>query len=87
MTKSKASHSSKDGTDHSNTDGSNSKKHDIVVVKEAHSNTELDPELQKIERIPMFVPIIKTMLNIPILNDSDYEQKLDNRPILQLCTR
>ena len=56
----------------------------IYVLEAQNPSTELDPELQKLENIPMFLPVMKTTLNIPILNESDPDEKLDMCPVLKV---
>ena len=59
----------------------------MVIITEAQNKTELDPELRKLENIPMFLPVMKTTLNLPILTDTEPDDKLDICPVLKLCTR
>ncbi|XP_074643869.1 BLOC-1-related complex subunit 5-like isoform X2 [Tubulanus polymorphus] len=63
-------------------------KHDIVVVAEGNSDTKYsDNELKKIEDIPVFLPIMKTSLNLPNMRDVDLLDKIDARQMLLLCVR
>eukprot|EP00918_Siedleckia_nematoides_P042674 GHVU01093211.1.p1 GENE.GHVU01093211.1~~GHVU01093211.1.p1 ORF type:complete len:255 (+),score=30.04 GHVU01093211.1:62-826(+) len=63
-------------------------KHDIVVVAEGNKYPEdNDPELQKIENIPMFLPILRASLNLPNVSDPEVLERLDARQILLLAQR
>ena len=58
-----------------------SPKHDIVVVKEGAVQEDTDKELQKLEKIPLFLPILRGSLNIPNIGDSDMLDRLDTRQV------
>ncbi|KAK3096679.1 hypothetical protein FSP39_002323 [Pinctada imbricata] len=64
-------------------------KHDIVVVAGGQSpEKDPDPELTKLNTIPVFYPIMKGSLNIPTSSrDLDLLDKMDHQQLLQLCVR
>ncbi|XP_033739695.1 BLOC-1-related complex subunit 5-like [Pecten maximus] len=64
-------------------------KHKIVVVADGNvSPKDKDPELTKLEAIPVFYPIMRGSLNIPTSSrDPDILDKLDHQQILLLCIR
>lgn len=63
--------------------------HDIVVVKPGKEpeNHEKDPQLQKLQSIPMFLPIMRGTLNLPGMRDPEVLEKLDPQDFLALCKR
>lgn len=67
--------------------GETSVKHDIVVVAEGSTQEHVDPELQKLENIPVFVPLMRTSLNIPALLEPEVLERLDTRQLVLLCHR
>jgi uncharacterized coiled-coil protein SlyX len=64
-------------------------KHEIVVVADGYIPVkDPDPELTKLNTIPVFFPIIRTSLNFPMGNkDTDILDKLDHKQVLLLCLR
>lgn len=64
-------------------------KHDIVIV--ADGNTVIkdpDPELTKLNTIPVFYPIMRGSLNVPTSSrELDVLDKLDHEQLLILCLR
>lgn len=64
-------------------------KHDIVVVAGGCSQVkDPDPELTKLNTIPIFFPIIKGSLNVaPSLREPDVLDKIDRHTLLLLCLR
>ncbi|XP_005088906.1 BLOC-1-related complex subunit 5 [Aplysia californica] len=64
-------------------------KHEIVVVADGHIPVkDPDPELTKLNTIPVFFPILRGSLNIPSgSREIDILDKLDHRQVLQLCLR
>ena len=58
-----------------------SPKHDIVVVKEGTTQEDTDLELQKLEKVPLFLPILRGSLNIPNTGESDVLDRLDTRQV------
>ena len=64
-------------------------KHDIVVVTGGQAaEKDPDPELTKLNTIPIFYPIMKGSLNIPTSSrDLDLLDKMDHQQLLQLCVR
>ena len=63
--------------------------HKIIVVTEGTSaEPQVDTEMQRLESIPIFFPLLKTSVNIPgqLENDSTPGQ-LDMRHVLGLCVR
>ncbi|XP_013379465.1 BLOC-1-related complex subunit 5 [Lingula anatina] len=68
--------------------GGGGPKHDIVVVAEGVSQKPgIDPELIKLQTIPMFLPVIRGSLNIPNIKETELGDKLDYGPVLELCLR
>jgi hypothetical protein len=62
--------------------------HDIVVVKEGQIDFDkTDPELQKLEDIAVFLPVMRGSLNIPNLRDGDTLDRLDPKQVLMMCVR
>ncbi|GAB6033601.1 hypothetical protein CHUAL_013606 [Chamberlinius hualienensis] len=69
---------------------SSSSGHNIVVVKEANvqeHTVENDPEVCKLQTIPMFLPIMRGALNVPTMKDPEILDKLDYKVIYELCAR
>ena len=64
-------------------------KHDIVVVKDGTQYIkDPDPELTKLNTIPVFYPIMRGSLNVPISSrDSDLLDKMNHEKLLDLCLR
>ena len=64
-------------------------KHDIVVVKDGTQYVkDPDPELTKLNTIPVFYPIMRGSLNVPIsARDGDMLDKMDHQKLLDLCLR
>ena len=62
-----------------------SPKHDIVVVKEGTTQEDTDLELQKLEKVPLFLPILRGSLNIPNIGESDALDRLDTRQVSLIC--
>ncbi|XP_058796542.1 BLOC-1-related complex subunit 5 [Phymastichus coffea] len=66
------------------------KIHDIVVVKAAASDpsTDKDPDLIKLQNIPMFLPIMRGTLNLPPrVRDPEVLERLDPLGLYNLCAR
>lgn len=67
---------------------STSRAHDtLVVVAEGGQEQRRDPELEKLNSIPVFLPLLKGSLNIPNVADGESLDKLDNGQVLMLCVR
>lgn len=64
-------------------------KHDIVVVTEGNApEKDPDPELTKLNTIPVFYPIMRGSLNIPTSSrDLDLLDKMNHEQLLYLCVR
>ncbi|RUS86092.1 hypothetical protein EGW08_006112 [Elysia chlorotica] len=64
-------------------------KHEIVVVADGQIPVkDPDPELTKLNAIPMFFPILRGSLNIPVgSKETEVLDKLDHKQVLQLCLR
>ena len=67
-------------------------RHSIVVVAAASSyNDKVDPEIERLDRIPVLQPIIRNILDNPRLGggsvDVETLEKLDPQCLLQLCLR
>ncbi|XP_043494863.1 BLOC-1-related complex subunit 5 isoform X1 [Polistes fuscatus] len=66
------------------------KLHNIVVVKPAASDpsTEKDPDLVKLQSIPMFLPIMRGTLNLPPgVRDPEVLERLDPIGLFNVCAR
>ncbi|XP_064622930.1 BLOC-1-related complex subunit 5-like [Lineus longissimus] len=62
--------------------------HNIVVVKEGQDDSDqVDPEIQKLEDIAVFLPVMRGSLNIPNLRDVDCMDRLDPKQVLMMCVR
>lgn len=64
--------------------------HNIVVVKPAISDpdTDKDPDLVKLQSIPMFLPIMRGTLNLPPgVRDPEILERLDPVGLYNLCAR
>ncbi|XP_064488905.1 BLOC-1-related complex subunit 5-like isoform X1 [Ornithodoros turicata] len=64
--------------------------HDIVVVKEGNQDletVEADEDLLKLQRIPLFYPILRGTLHSPIVRDPDVLERLDNQAVSRLASR
>lgn len=63
--------------------------HNIVVVKNAlvAPNVERDPDILRLQQIPMFLPIMRATLNLPAARDPEVLEWLDPAPLNKLCTR
>lgn len=70
-------------------DTSKQPKHDIVVVKDGTQYIkDPDPELTKLNTIPVFYPIMRGSLNVPIsARDGEMLDKMDHQKLLDLCLR
>jgi len=68
---------------------SSTPKHEIIVVADGQVPLkDPDPELTKLNTIPVFYPILKGSLNLSTgSRDMDVLDKLDYKQILQLCLR
>jgi len=65
-------------------------KHDIVVVADGQMVVkDPDPELTKLNTIPVFYPILKGSVNTATATapQADMLDKLDHKQVLQLCLR
>ncbi|CAH1779286.1 unnamed protein product [Owenia fusiformis] len=59
----------------------------VVVAKGNQGNTQIDPELLKLDAIPVFLPLMRGSLNIPNMRDPEVLDKLDYRQVLEMCLR
>ncbi|CAG4986090.1 unnamed protein product [Colias eurytheme] len=59
---------------------------DIVVVKAA-TDTQLDEDIQKLQEIPTFLPIMRGTLGLPGARDPEVLEGLDCRPWVRLVCR
>lgn len=67
-----------------------SKVHNIVVVKPAQADptADKDPDLVKLQSIPMFLPIMRGTLNLPPgVRDPEVLERLDPVGLFNLCAR
>jgi hypothetical protein len=66
------------------------KAHNIVVVKPAQIDltADRDPDLVKLQSIPMFLPIMRGTLNLPPgVRDPEVLERLDPVGLFNLCAR
>lgn len=66
------------------------KTHNIVVVKPALADitADKDPDLVKLQSIPMFLPIMRGTLNLPPgVRDPEILERLDPIGLFNLCAR
>ncbi|KAL6265706.1 hypothetical protein P5V15_002508 [Pogonomyrmex californicus] len=66
------------------------KTHNIVVVKPAQTDptTDKDPDIVKLQSIPMFLPIMRGTLNLPPgVRDPEVLERLDPVGLFNLCAR
>ncbi|XP_030748200.1 BLOC-1-related complex subunit 5 [Sitophilus oryzae] len=62
--------------------------HNIVIVRGAESNTnsiEKDPDVLRLQCIPMFLPIMRATLSLPAARDPEVLERLDPTPFRNLC--
>ncbi|KAL1513207.1 hypothetical protein ABEB36_002645 [Hypothenemus hampei] len=62
----------------------------IVVVKESDSNLgnrDKDPDVVRLQSIPMFLPIMRATLNLPAARDPEVLERLDPTSFRNLCLR
>lgn len=63
----------------------------IIIVREANSSDnnliEKDPDILRLEGIPMFLPIMRATINLPAARDPEVLERLDPAPIRKLCLR
>ncbi|XP_069684909.1 BLOC-1-related complex subunit 5 [Periplaneta americana] len=66
-----------------------SSAHNIVVVKPAANAeaTDKDPDLIRLQSVPMFLPIMRGTLNLPAVRDPEVLERLDPNGLLSLCLR
>ncbi|XP_018566892.1 BLOC-1-related complex subunit 5 isoform X2 [Anoplophora glabripennis] len=72
------------------TKNKNNSAHNIVVVRGATSNTpgtEKDPDVVRLQGIPMFLPIMRATLSLPAARDPEVLERLDPTPLRNLCLR
>ncbi|KAK3593873.1 hypothetical protein CHS0354_011478 [Potamilus streckersoni] len=64
-------------------------KHNIVIVADGQTGIkDPDPELTKLNTIPVFYPILRGSLNVPLSSrELDSLDKLNYQQVLQLCLR
>lgn len=66
------------------------KTHNIVVVKPAQTDptADKDPDIVKLQSIPMFLPIMRGTLNLPPgVRDPEVLERLDPVGLFNLCAR
>lgn len=63
--------------------------HSIVVVKAAADpvTLEKDPDLVRLQNVPMFLPIMRGTLSLPAARDPEVLERLDPSGTLNLCLR
>lgn len=65
-------------------------QHSIVVVKSAQTDpaADKDPDLMRLQNIPMFLPIMRGTLNLPPgVRDPEVLERLDPIGLFNLCAR
>lgn len=50
-------------------------------------NIEKDPDIERLQSIPMFLPIMRATLNLPAARDPEVLERLDPAPLHRLCAR
>ncbi|XP_011699576.1 PREDICTED: loss of heterozygosity 12 chromosomal region 1 protein homolog isoform X2 [Wasmannia auropunctata] len=69
---------------------SDNRTHNIVVVKPAQADptADKDPDIVKLQSIPMFLPIMRGTLNLPPgVRDPEVLERLDPVGLFNLCAR
>ncbi|XP_066142578.1 BLOC-1-related complex subunit 5 [Euwallacea fornicatus] len=64
--------------------------HNIVVVRGMDSSTtdvNRDPDVVKLQTIPMFLPIMRATLSLPAARDPEVLERLDPAPLRNLCLK
>ncbi|CAH1983469.1 unnamed protein product [Acanthoscelides obtectus] len=64
--------------------------HNIVVVRGGSiptPGTEKDPDIVRLQGIPMFLPIMRATLSLPAARDPEILERLDPTPLRNLCLR
>lgn len=64
--------------------------HNIVVVRGAETNShnvDKDPDVLRLQSIPMFLPIMRATLSLPAARDPEVLERLDPTPFRNLCLR
>ncbi|KAG7210453.1 hypothetical protein KM043_011981 [Ampulex compressa] len=82
--------SSLSSMNHSHRKTASDKAHNIVVVKPALADptADKDPDLVKLQCIPMFLPIMRGTLNLPPgVRDPEVLERLDPIGLFNLCAR
>uniref|UniRef100_A0A2H1VSE4 BLOC-1-related complex subunit 5 n=1 Tax=Spodoptera frugiperda TaxID=7108 RepID=A0A2H1VSE4_SPOFR len=64
----------------------NKRARDIVVVKQA-TDVQLDEDIQRLQEIPTFLPIMRGTLGLPGARDPEVLEGLDYRPWVRVTTR
>lgn len=50
-------------------------------------NVDKDPDILRLQNIPMFLPIMRATLNLPAARDPEVLERLDPAPLLKLCVK
>uniref|UniRef100_A0A023F1D3 BLOC-1-related complex subunit 5 n=1 Tax=Triatoma infestans TaxID=30076 RepID=A0A023F1D3_TRIIF len=62
--------------------------HNVVVVKApTKSENDKDPDILRLQKIPMFLPIMRGTLNLPAPRDPEILERLDPNSLYKLCLR
>lgn len=72
------------------TKNKNNSTHNIVVVRGAATSTpttEKDPDVMRLQSIPMFLPIMRATLSLPAARDPEVLERLDPTPFRNLCLK
>ncbi|BES97981.1 unnamed protein product [Nesidiocoris tenuis] len=61
----------------------------VVVVKPAvkEAGPEKDPDIARLQKIPMFLPIMRGTLNLPAPRDPEILERLDPNALYRLCLK
>lgn len=64
-------------------------QHNVVVVKAAakENTSDKDPDILRLQKIPLFLPIMRGTLNVPAARDPEILERLDPRALHRLCLR
>ncbi|XP_014255289.1 BLOC-1-related complex subunit 5 isoform X2 [Cimex lectularius] len=65
------------------------KAHNVIVVKPAakEETADKDPDIIRLQKIPMFLPIMRGTLNLPAPRDPEILERLDPNALYNLCLK
>ncbi|XP_055299996.1 BLOC-1-related complex subunit 5 [Sitodiplosis mosellana] len=61
--------------------------HDIVVVREANRKNEIDPDIQRLQSIPQFLPVMRGTVSLPANRDPEVLERLHPEHFKNMCNR